>query len=62
MHTPDIPQILMIRSFNNSKIVVRMLLRSTESPSSGGDIIEEHESTRGFDGDGERMLVLWVEH
>ena len=46
MHTPDIPQIVMRSCVNNSRIVVRMLLRSTESPCSGEDSIEEHKSTR----------------
>ena len=46
----------------NGRIAMRMLLRRTESPNNGGDIIEEQKSTRGFDGDGKIMLVLWVEH
>ena len=62
MPPPDIPRILMRNSLMNGRIAMRMLLRRTESPNNGGDIIEEHESTRGFDGGGERMLVLWVEH
>ena len=62
MPPPDIPQILMRNSLMNGRIAMRMLLRRTESPNNGGDIIEEQKSTRGFDGDGKIMLVLWVEH
>ena len=39
IYTPDIPQILMRSDVKNGWIAVRLLLGSTEFPSSGEDII-----------------------